>query len=279
VLTFIYFGITYTLAWLLAPATFRMLAQGRLLQPNYLQEQIPTGAGILLLLATVPSLMLITILRSIGLVASVWSGWSTQRLEWAVIITVLGFSCLGLLDDTIGTKATRGLRGHIKALMEGQLTTGMVKALYGSFLSIVIAIVAPLAAPLLLCALLISLAANTINLLDLRPGRALKAFFVGYGCITLLSGSSGGPLLCVVATAVVLLPWDLQAKVMLGDTGANVLGAILGLFAVTQLSAPMQVLGLLSLIALHAYTERRSLTTLINDVPLLKWFDNLGRRK
>jgi UDP-GlcNAc:undecaprenyl-phosphate GlcNAc-1-phosphate transferase len=193
VLTLVYLGITYGLARMLAPAVFRMLDRGRLVQPNYLHEQIPTGAGILFLLAIVPSLMLSALMRSVGVHAAVWASGAMQRMEWAVVIVVLGFSCLGLLDDAVGTKEARGLRGHVKALLDGQLTTGMVKAIYGGLLSFIVAVVAPLTAPPLLSALLVSLAANTINLFDLRPGRALKAFFVGYVIIALFSGGSGGP--------------------------------------------------------------------------------------
>jgi UDP-GlcNAc:undecaprenyl-phosphate GlcNAc-1-phosphate transferase len=279
VLTLVYLGITYGLARMLAPAVFRMLDRGRLVQPNYLHEQIPTGAGILFLLAIVPSLMLSALMRSVGVHAAVWASGAMQRMEWAVVIVVLGFSCLGLLDDAVGTKEARGLRGHVKALLDGQLTTGMVKAIYGGLLSFIVAVVAPLTAPPLLSALLVSLAANTINLFDLRPGRALKAFFVGYVIIALFSGGSGGPILCVAAAAAVLLPWDLQAKVMLGDTGANVLGATLGLFVAAQFSVAVQILTLIGLVSLHVYAEKRSLTQLIADVALLRWFDNLGRRR
>ncbi|HHT27344.1 MAG TPA: hypothetical protein GXZ82_08880 [Firmicutes bacterium] len=278
-LTLVYLGITYGLARMLAPAVFRMLDRGRLVQPNYLHEQIPTGAGILFLLAIVPSLMLSALMRSVGVHAAVWASGAMQRMEWAVVIVVLGFSCLGLLDDAVGTKEARGLRGHVKALLDGQLTTGMVKAIYGGLLSFIVAVVAPLTAPPLLSALLVSLAANTINLFDLRPGRALKAFFVGYVIIALFSGGSGGPILCVAAAAAVLLPWDLQAKVMLGDTGANVLGATLGLFVAAQFSVAVQILTLIGLVSLHVYAEKRSLTQLIADVALLRWFDNLGRRR
>ena len=68
-------------------------------------------------------------------------------------------------------------------------------------------------------ALLVGLAANALNQLDTRPGRALKAYLVG--CVSSPVRRS--------ATAVLLLPYDLREMAMLGDAGSNALGALLGL--------------------------------------------------
>ena len=67
-------------------------------------------------------------------------------------------------------------------------------------------------------ALLVGLAANALNQLDTRPGRALKAY-VARG--DRRSGRRSRPPSCS-------LPYDLREMAMLGDAGSNALGALLG---------------------------------------------------
>jgi UDP-GlcNAc:undecaprenyl-phosphate/decaprenyl-phosphate GlcNAc-1-phosphate transferase len=64
---------------------------------------------------------------------------------------------------------------------------------------------------------------------------------------------------------------------MLGDTGANPLGAYLGLALALWLPLPAQWAAVAALLALHVYAERGSLTRLIARVRVLAWLDGLGR--
>jgi hypothetical protein len=140
--------------------------------------------------------------------------------------------------------------------------------------------------------------ANLVNLLDLRPGRALKAgLLIGVplalpsaarvrGARTGPRGAGGVPAgpgaWCVVAgplgAAAALLPDDLGERVMLGDCGANALGALLGV----ALSARFGLVGraalLGGLVALTAASEKISFTTVIERSPPLRTLDRLGRR-
>ena len=118
-------------------------------------------------------------------------------------------------------------------------------------------------------ALLVGLAANAINQLDTRPGRALKAFALGALVV-------GAPRRAV-ATAVLIAPYDLGEMTMLGDAGSNALGAVLGFSSVERLTGwgRWGVIGALSLLTLAG--ERRSLGAMIESTPALSSIDRLGR--
>ena len=143
-------------------------------------------------------------------------------------------------------------------------------------------------------ALLIALSANALNLFDLRPGRALKVWFLA-GIPLLFAAAPPSVSACAgmgtdaawqypaLALALMLLiavlyaPLDFAGMMMLGDTGANPLGAVLGLYLTLLLPLPAQVIAVLLLLALHVYAERASLTRLIERVRWLRWLDELGR--
>jgi len=115
-------------------------------------------------------------------------------------------------------------------------------------------------------ALLVGLAANFLNQLDTKPGRALKAYLAGALVV-------GAPL----GSAVLLLPYDLRENVMLGDAGSNALGAMLGLSSVSRITGRSRWLAIGALAGLTLLGERRSLGELIERTPGLRTIDSLGR--
>jgi hypothetical protein len=123
------------------------------------------------------------------------------------------------------------------------------------------------------------LATNAFNLLDLRPGRSTKAFvLLGLG----LGIGSGSPrqlwtLGLFAAPALVAGLYDLRERAMLGDTGANLLGALAGLWLVLALSGTGQVIALALLAALTVYGELRSISGFVERTPGLRHLDSLGR--
>lgn len=161
---------------------------------------------------------------------------------------------LGLADD-LWSGPERGFRAHLRAAR----TTGVLK-LAG------IPLVGLLATRKMSGALLVGLAANFLNQLDTRPGRALKAYL-------LAAPATGAPL----RTAVLLLPYDLRERTMLGDAGSNALGAMLGLSSVGRLTGRSRWLAIGALAGLTALGERRSLGAAIERTPVLSWLDRLGR--
>jgi hypothetical protein len=182
-------------------------------------------------------------------------GTRGQRSQALAVAAVAG---VGLADD-LRSGPERGWAQHLRA----RRTTGVLKlvaipalgaALTGSFSG----------------GLLVGLAANALNQLDTRPGRALKAFLV-----------AGLPLRRTLARAyvpwaVLLAPYDLRERAMLGDAGSNALGAVLGLSSVTKLRGRARWAGIAALVGFNFLGERRSLGKLIDSTPLLRDVDRLG---
>ncbi|MCS6860862.1 MAG: hypothetical protein NZT92_11155, partial [Abditibacteriales bacterium] len=189
--------------------------------------------------------------------------------------------------DLFGSRETSGLKGHLgKLLREGKLTTGALKALGGSAAALALGygVAQRQVAEGLLNGLLIALSANTLNLLDVRPSRALKGFFLLI-TITLMTASTRTSqpsilpylvLLPLLVAALVYAPFDFRCQAMMGDVGSNVLGGVAGLFAAWTLPLGGKVALVLTFAALHLLTERVSLTHIIERNRVLRFLDRLG---
>ena len=81
-----------------------------------------------------------------------------------------------------------------------------------------------------------------------------------------------------MAAAAALLPEDLGERAMLGDGGANALGAMLGTAAAVSLPRPARIVTLAAVVGLTAASEVVSFTQVIARTPALNWVDMLGRR-
>src|SRR5215207_2167993 len=197
---------------------------------------------------------------------------------------VVGVAFLGLLDDAIGRGADagspRGWRGHARSVLAGELSTGAVKAV-GT-----LALAAYATSGLgresldyLVDLALLLLATNMANLLDLRPGRAEKALFlVGAGLCLAYWTVEPLELLGLFLGPVIVGAWfTLHERAMLGDSGSNVVGAVIGVWLVTTLSDPARYWALGILVALTLYGEFRSISSAIERVPVLRQLDSLGR--
>lgn len=167
-------------------------------------------------------------------------------------------AALGLADD-LWSGPERGFRAHLRA----GATTGTLK-LVG------IPLYALLRTRSVSGAVFVALCANTLNQLDTRPGRALKAFGVG----ALLTG---GVPRRAAAVAVLLAPYDLREMAMLGDAGSNALGAVLGFSSVQRITGARRLCAIAALAALTLVGDRRSLGSLIESTPLLRELDAFGR--
>lgn len=188
-------------------------------------------------------------------------------------------AALGLYDDLYGDTHARGLRGHLRALRERRLTTGLVK-------------LGGLAAagfvaghrhrgqtlPALADAALIAGSANLVNLFDLRPGRALKVAGAVAVAATPLPGASGVVATAAAAAAAATLPADLGENVMIGDCGANAVGALVGWSLATGLGRVGRVAALAGIVGLTLASERVSFTAVIDGNRWLRAADEWGRR-
>jgi len=179
-------------------------------------------------------------------------GWTVALRRDPAVAAV---AAIGLADD-LWSGPERGFRAHLHA---GR-TTGVLK-LVG------IPLVGLVATRRLSGAMLVGLAANLVNQLDTRPGRALKAYLAGALAVDAPPG-----------LAVLLLPYDLGEMAMLGDAGANALGAMLGLNSVKQFTERGRWAAIGALAGLTLLGERTSLGDLIERTPGLAQLDRVGRR-
>lgn len=266
-------GLGFLLTLITLPLFLKLLTCAGATRPNYRGESIPVGMGLIFVFVYI-------------LVAFLLAYWAAGDLVLLVLflVGVVFFALLGLLDDLLGSRENRGLKGHFGALLNGKLTTGALKALGGGAGALLISFISLPGRPwweILTAALLMALAANTINLVDLRPGRAIKVFYLWF-LILLAVFQDKLPLVLIAPLAGGLLacaPADLKARAMLGDTGANLLGAALGMASVWTMTFPAQLAVVAFLLLLHLFTERYSLTMLIEKNRLLRFMDNLGRSK
>lgn len=196
---------------------------------------------------------------------------SSLRADTATIVAAVGAAAFGAYDDLAGSGDRRGFRGHLGALRHGEVTTGTAKLGGIGVTAILSAVVAggP-AADVVLNAGLVAGGANLLNLFDLRPGRAIKVA-VALGAPGAISTAAP------VAAALALLPEDLGERAMLGDAGANALGAVLGARA-AGLPRPARLALLAGIAGLTAASEKVSFTKVIERTPALRWLDMLGRR-
>ncbi len=204
------------------------------------------------------------------------------------LIAIGAGSLAGYIDDHLEERFPaqgKGLRGHIGALREGKISSGALK--------ILIVGTGAAAGTLFLersggtvrrlvqwgsQTVLVAGSANLMNLLDLRPGRAVKAgtaaaiasvFSTNPVNALLAAGTLGGGLAC--------LPEDLRGETMMGDMGANAFGAGLGM-AIASVHCPwIRWAGVIDVVGLTLLSEKVSFTKVIAETPWLDRLDRLGR--
>jgi UDP-GlcNAc:undecaprenyl-phosphate GlcNAc-1-phosphate transferase len=325
---------------ILMPGIARLL---RLQRQNFMQEAVATGYGLAVWLPAA--------------VALAWDATRGVPGAAPAVTAMLLFGLVGLVDDLWGDRSAGGFRGHLRQLVErGRLTTGGVKLAVGGGAALMLGLwLAGDTAPPLLRALLepaapstaslppvpdlaprpppawiglldalsgaavIALAANTLNLFDLRPLRTLKVFAGGSAlllAVTLLPAvadrwlhlssalrdtgdrfplgvrallhfplglQSPGTATALLGPALVAIalyaPLEARRRGMLGDTGANALGALLGVVGCVVLPVAGLVTLALILAVLSLYAETHSLSALIRSHPLLDRCDRWGWRK
>lgn len=256
----------------------RDLLSARVMQrDNYRGARLPSAAGILVVFAVLFVEAGRCGLGALG-VGEV-TGLTMERV--LVLFAVFGFGVLGFVDDLAAEGETRGFRGHLRAALDGRLTTGFVKLAGGGAVSVVLVATPGFASGrrLVVDALLIALAANLGNLLDRRPGRVIKVGLVAYVPLAWVLGAGpvGVALAPVMGAFAGVLPDDLRERLMIGDTGANVLGAALGLGVVLGCGEGTRLVVLAAVVTLNVVAELVSFTKVIERVALLRSIDEWGR--
>lgn len=254
--------------------TLRNLARQPLLRRrNYRGEEVIGSAGLAICSASLLGWFLL-------------SWWGELRWEESALLmaTAFWFSVLGLMDDLASETQVKGFRGHLSVLLkERRLTMGMVKAIGGGLGALLLSAWAMRALGQfrwerwLLGATLIALSANALNLLDVRPSRALKGFWLlsllGIG---VAQGDGWLALVPLWTGTLAYAPDDFRRKAMLGDAGSNPLGACFGVWVMLHWMPAAQLVLLLALMGFHLYAERRSLTADMERVGFLSWLDRWG---
>ena len=245
---------------------------------NYSGRAIATGVGALIPVTTL-------VVAGTAALARAADVDSIGRLKDSLLFTAAlaaGFGFLGLLDDVLGAGQSGGFRGHLRQMRRGHLTTGLIKWIGGGAFAVALLGLDNQGdlSRLIADGAIIALAANLANLLDRRPGRSTK--FAVVALIPLLVSathldSMAGPV-TVVAAAIGLAPGELRERYMLGDSGANALGAAVGWALVTGTTPFGRDVALVVLLALNVASEVVSFSAVIERVPGLRHFDQLGRR-
>lgn len=246
---------------------------------NYRGVTLPTAVGLVIPLAVVATSAALTLLTTLG--------WRPDRPGLAALgLTVtatLGFGLLGVLDDVAVDQGASGYRGHVAALARGRLTAGSLKMVAGP--AVAILVVAPVsndsAVRLLADGALVALSANLANLFDRAPGRVAKVSLLM--AAVLVGVTAAAPTLLGLAVvsgaALALLVPDLRERMMLGDAGANPLGATLGLATVLTVSPVARTWVLVAVLALNLVSERVSFSRVIDRVAPLRALDRMGRER
>jgi hypothetical protein len=210
----------------------------------------------------------------------------------------LGAGAFGCYDDLAGSGDRRGLKGHLGALAKGEVTTGAIKIIGLGAVGLTAALLsgprpgggtgggtggtggtgaAGRLADLVIDAGLVAGTANLVNLFDLRPGRAIKVSLAASAALAATGVQARAAVAAPAGAAVALLNEDLGERAMLGDAGANALGAMIGV-AATSLPRLVRLAVLGGVAGLTLASEKVSFTKVIARTPALNWLDMLGRR-
>jgi UDP-GlcNAc:undecaprenyl-phosphate GlcNAc-1-phosphate transferase len=237
----------------------------------------PNHAGVPVTLAEGPIALLAMLA---GLLVPGPAPGGSAALRGAVALAATGSGAVGAYDDLRGSGRAKGFRGHLAALRSGTVTSGTVKiagvGLSAATASMVLGRGSGVGGVIRLAdrsmdTALIAGTANFTNLCDLRPGRAAKV------TLALAAGLVGVGAAPVLGAAAGCLPSDLRERSMLGDCGANALGAAVGTVAAAWLPRPAKLGVLIAVVALNLASERVSFTAIIDRTPALRWLDHLGR--
>jgi UDP-N-acetylmuramyl pentapeptide phosphotransferase/UDP-N-acetylglucosamine-1-phosphate transferase len=265
---------------LVLPAGLKGLLRAGHLRVNYRGRELAFPLGAVIVTAALVSLAPLAVLDERGGLDLLDPGLR----QW--IVYLVGIAFLGLLDDSLGMGASpdtpRGWRGHASAVLRGELSTGAVKAVGALALAayVVTGTGNEWLAYLADIALLI-LVTNLFNLLDLRGGRVEKTM-LALVLVFCLAGWTLAPieLLGVFIGPFLVAAWfTLGERAMLGDTGSNLAGAVVGVMLLTELSETGRLIALVMVLGISLFGEFRSISKTIERFPPLRFIDSIGRAK
>lgn len=252
---------------LLKHRILNFLMSKNIMAVNYSGKDVVNGAGLLLSFSSLASSLLLLLID-----------YDSVYIMYFFMVLTLSFA--GLLDDVLGDSSAKGISGHIRNLLRGGFSTGIIKAGTGLVLGIGFALNMYYNLIIFFIdVVLFVLCVNAMNLLDLRPGRAIKGWLIAVILFLLLGRFSQVWILLPLFAGICLYIRDEMNEIyMLGDTGSSLLGGIAGFYAVTALPLTAKVFFMLLLIAFHILTEHVSLSVCIENISILRKLDRLGRK-
>jgi UDP-GlcNAc:undecaprenyl-phosphate/decaprenyl-phosphate GlcNAc-1-phosphate transferase len=185
----------------------------------------------------------------------------------------------GLVDDLVAGRP-RGIRGHLRELARGRVSSGVVKLIVVAAASVVTVATSPRPGLLVRVAgvALIAGSANLWNGLDVRPGRAIKFGLLALPIVLSFAFASAPFVLGVWLAGLVVLPWDVGERAMLGDAGSNLLGFAIGVAAYHAMPVIWIEVVAAVVLGLNVVAETVTLSRAIDAIPPLRWWDRLGRQ-
>jgi len=267
-------AIGYGVAKLLYPWVEHFLWEADCVEENYQGRKTPVGAGLVLYLTGLAGCGVQWLYAQEGTMLR-------SMLPWLLFATSTA-AFIGWVDDQHGEKAIKGFKGHFQAFFrQEKLTTGLLKAFVFTLASAVIASAFShhFWSWILFTGLLV-LSINTFNLLDVRPGRAVKAFLFAFVIGAFFSHRSSWEIawLPYLGAVMAISRFELKTRCMLGDTGANLIGMLFGLWLIIQQNLWLTTIFFLLFAGLHVVAETSSISHVIERVRLLKWVDQWGRQ-
>ncbi len=267
------FALSLLVAIGLVPLVRKRLVEAGMQRENYRGVSLPVPLGVAIVPVALIALIPIALLARLTTLDIFPADLSI------VVAFIPGVALLGLVDDVMAGES-RGLRGHLAAAAKGRFSSGMLKAAGTLGLALLVASSVPGSdADFFVAAGVLVLATNAFNLLDLRPGRSVKTLVllgIGLTASTQLTEPAAA-LGIFLAPVLVAGFYDLREKAMLGDAGSNVVGALAGVWIVLTLESSEQLIAFGVLALINLYGEFRSISTVIEKLPVLRQIDSLGR--
>jgi hypothetical protein len=248
------------------------------MRTNYRGVEIPVVLGGPVSIGGLSALAMVAMAGAAG-----WDPGRVGRIGLALAVCVGVFFVAGSWDDRRGDEADRGFGGHLAALRAGRLTGGVLKIAAGFVVAAVTylllePVLDATTAELTAAIFLIPATANLFNLFDRAPGRAGKVCLVAaapllaFGHVAWAIAAAG-----LFGALIGVLNKDLGERAMLGDAGANPLGAAVGLGLGVSLADAWLWIALALVLVLNGLSERVSFSSVIDRTPLLRRFDRWGR--
>lgn len=251
-------------------------APERLVRINVSGERVPAVLGDPLVLGSLVALAALAAAAGAG-----WEAAGTGETGVAVAGVSIVMWIAGALDDRRGDESSRGFAGHLSALRRGRVTGGILKIVAGGLAGAIagVSVFGGDLSAVAVTVLLVALGANTINLFDRAPGRAGKvALLIATPLIAFGDRDWAMAAAGTIGALLVCLPADLDERAMLGDAGANPLGAVIGLGLALSLDDVFGWVAVAALVAINLASERWSFSAAIEARPWLNRLDRMGRK-